>query len=185
VRAVADGVLDVATAVLVDGHHLAAGVAVAAAARERGVPVLLDGGSWKPGLDALLAQVDHAVLSADFALPAAGDEDVLRGVLARWAVTTAARSAGGGPVRVLGADGTETTVPVATVPPAEVVDTLGAGDVLHGAAAAALARGAGVPDALRAGVRWATASVRHRGALGWAQDAGARGRAGDGVDGPR
>lgn len=181
-RALAGGVLDGATAVLVDGHHLAAGVALAAAAQDRGVPVLLDGGSWKPGLDALLARTDHAVLSADFSLPADGGSvagtgsaaqvaaspDVLRQVLARWPVRTAARSAGGGSVRVLGADGTAITIPVATVPAAEVVDTLGAGDVLHGAAAAALACGADLTDALREGVRWATSSVRHAGALGWA-----------------
>ncbi|KGM14599.1 hypothetical protein N867_19595, partial [Actinotalea fermentans ATCC 43279 = JCM 9966 = DSM 3133] len=55
--------------VLVDGHHLDLGVEVAAEARRRGVPVLLDGGSWKPGLEALLARVDVAVVSADFAVP--------------------------------------------------------------------------------------------------------------------
>jgi sugar/nucleoside kinase (ribokinase family) len=48
-----------------------------------------------------------------------------------------------------------------------VVDTLGAGDVLHGAAAAALARGLGIESALDQGVRVASESVRHPGALGW------------------
>ena len=60
-------VLEGAGAVLVDGHHLAAAEVLARAAR---VPVVLDGGSWKPGLERLLAHVDHAVLSGDFALPA-------------------------------------------------------------------------------------------------------------------
>lgn len=160
------GVLDGATAVLVDGHHLGAAVPVAAAARERGLPVALDGGSWKPGLGDLLAHVDHAVLSADFRLPDAAAGDVLAAVAARWPVTSVARSAGGGPLRLL-AGGEVTEIPVAAVPPGEVVDTLGAGDVLHGAFAAELARGAALADALREGTRRATASVRYPGALGW------------------
>lgn len=166
-RAVLDGgALDGATAVLVDGHHLGAAVPVAAAARGRGVPVALDGGSWKPGLGDLLAHVDHAVLSADFRLPDGGD-DVLAAVLAGWPVASVARSAGGGALRYVERDGVEARVEVAAVPPGEVVDTLGAGDVLHGALAAELARGAGIADALRVGTRWATESVRHPGALGW------------------
>ncbi len=59
-------------AVLVDGHHLAAATVLARAARRRGVPVVLDGGSWKPGPGELLREVDDAVLSADFVLPGTG-----------------------------------------------------------------------------------------------------------------
>jgi len=167
-RALAAGVLDGATALLADGHHLGAAVPVAAAARARGVPVALDGGSWKPGLDGLLAHVDHAVLSADFRLPGGADPGaLLDAVLARWPVSSVARSAGGGPLRYAERGGPVREVPVAEVPPAEVVDTLGAGDVLHGAVAAHLARGGRVGEALLEGTRRATASVRHPGALGW------------------
>jgi sugar/nucleoside kinase (ribokinase family) len=157
-------VLDGVSALLVDGHHLGAAVPLAAEARRRGIPVVLDGGSWKPGLGELLARVDHAVLSADFALPDS-DGDVLDDVLARWPVVSAARSAGAGPVRLRGREGPPVVVAVDTV--REVVDTLGAGDVLHGAVAAGLARGSGVADALRAGVEVATRSVRYPGARGW------------------
>lgn len=167
-RALADGALDGATALLVDGHHLGAAVPLAAAARAREVPVVLDGGSWKPGLGDLLAHVDHAVLSADFRLPGADDPaGLLHAVAARWPVASVARSAGGGPLRYAERGGPVREVPVTEVPPAEVVDTLGAGDVLHGALAAALASGATLADALGAGTARATASVRHPGALGW------------------
>lgn len=167
-RALAGGVLDGATALLADGHHLGAAVPLAAAARVRGVPVVLDGGSWKSGLGDLLAHVDHAVLSADFRLPdASGPGSLLTEVAARWPVASVARSAGGGPLRYAERGGPVREVPVAQVPPAEVVDTLGAGDVLHGAVAAELARGAALADALRAGAACATESVRHPGALGW------------------
>lgn len=157
-------VLDGVTALLVDGHHLGAAVPLAAEARRRGIPVVLDGGSWKPGLGELLDHVDHAVLSADFALPDP-DGDVLGDVLARWPVVSAARSAGAGPVRLQERHGPPVVVAVDTV--REVVDTLGAGDVLHGAVAAGLARGSGIADALRAAVEVATRSVRYAGARGW------------------
>lgn len=160
-----------ATALLVDGHHLGAAVVLARAARTAGVPVLLDGGSWKEGLDELLALVDHAVLSRDFALPAgtaAGTRDVLAAV-ADLGPSFVARSAGAGPVQTL--TRVDEDVRRVLLPPVvaaeDVVDTLGAGDVLHGATAAALAAGAPIEAALAAGVARASASVRHPGALGW------------------
>lgn len=157
-------VLDGATALLVDGHHLGAAVPLAAEARRRGIPVVLDGGSWKPGLGELLDHVDHAVLSADFALPDP-DGDVLGDVLARWPVVSAARSAGGGPMELRVRHRAPEWLPVERVD--EVVDTLGAGDVLHGALAAEVARGSALVDALRVGISTATRSVRYSGARGW------------------
>ncbi|KQY44474.1 PfkB family carbohydrate kinase [Cellulomonas sp. Root137] len=169
--AVVDQVLARATAVLVDGHHLGAARVVAAAAHTRGIPVLLDGGSWKPGLEALIAHVDHAVLSADLAFPGVAGDGVLDAV-AELGPGFVAQSAGGGPVRIraTSADGVRTSsvLQPPDVPASEVVDTLGAGDVLHGATAAALARGVDVRAALAEGVLRASESVRHRGALGWA-----------------
>jgi sugar/nucleoside kinase (ribokinase family) len=169
-----DEALDGATAVLADGHHLGAAVTIAAAARARGVRVALDGGSWKPGLDELLAHVDAAVLSADFRLPAApGQEvDALLDAVAALGPGDVARSAGAGPVRVRSRDRDKPSRYELTpdaVPADEVVDTLGAGDVLHGGLAAGLASGEPFDVALRSGIEVATRSVRHPGALGWAR----------------
>ena len=158
---------------LVDGHHLGAAVALATRARAAGVHVLADGGSWKPGLERLLAHVDTAVLSGDLALPggtrprSAAEVDALLSGVAAFGPTVVARSSGPGPVRVLLGSGVIEELSPEQVPAEDVVDTLGAGDVLHGAMAAALVGGAGVRDALVAGMVAATASVRHRGALGW------------------
>lgn len=160
------GVPDGATALLVDGHHLGAAQVLAAAARD--IPVLLDGGSWKPGLNGLLAHVDHAVLSADFR-PPDGTDDLLDRV-ADLGPRFVAQSAGGGPVRLLvvGPEGRRrSALQPPTVPATDVVDTLGAGDVLHGATAASLAQGHDVLSALADGIARASESVRHPGALGW------------------
>jgi sugar/nucleoside kinase (ribokinase family) len=235
-RARRDAALAGATALLVDGHHLGAAEVLAAEARRRALPVLLDGGSWKPGLERLLAHVEQAVVSADFRLPAelaarttqratppasaAGpalgpppapsrasgadpglapglapgatpgpgsdtDIDALLDAVAALGPTAVARSSGGGAVRVRsvaelkpGGDPYAFAVEVdryAVVPPQvpadEVVDTLGAGDVLHGALAAALAQGEPFDTALTDAIRVASLSVRYPGALGWAAHA--------------
>lgn len=174
-----DRLLDDAAALLVDGHHLEVAVALAARARRRGVPVVLDGGSWKPGLERLLRHVDHAVLSADFRLgvgpqpdPRTAPDDDLAAVAAQGP-TVVVRSAGAAPVRWwTAADGFGVPVHPPAVDPAEVVDTLGAGDVLHGTYVARLALGDDVAGALRAAVELASRSVRARGARGWTAGGG-------------
>jgi sugar/nucleoside kinase (ribokinase family) len=160
---------DDVAAVLVDGHHLPVAVGVAQEARRREVPVILDGGSWKPGLEDLLALVDVAVVSAAFAVPGGGGRhgDGLTAVLdlGPW---WAARTTGPEPVRWAGRDGASGEVPV---PDVDVVDTLGAGDVLHGALLAEVAREetGDLPGALERAVEVAARSVAHPGVRGWAE----------------
>ncbi|HEX5333962.1 MAG TPA: PfkB family carbohydrate kinase [Cellulomonas sp.] len=168
-RALADDALSGASVLLLDGHHLGAAVTIAGRARAAGVTVVLDGGSWKPGLVELLALVDHAVLSGDFALPdelVVADAGELEAVAA-LGPRLVARSAGSGPVRYLLADGTRGAVTPPPVALDEVVDTLGAGDVLHGAYCAELVRGRSPVEALQRAAATATESVRHRGARSW------------------
>jgi sugar/nucleoside kinase (ribokinase family) len=181
----ADRLVADADVVLVDGHHLDLAVPLAAAARAAGVPVLLDGGSWKPGLERLLAHVDVAVLSADLAVPgdlaapAVAPDDPVAAVAALGPAVVA-RSRGADPIDLLTAAG-RAQIPV---PRVAVVDTLGAGDVLHGALAVWLAvharrtepgpaRAAG--PAWAAGLAWAaevaSASCTAPGARGWLADA--------------
>lgn len=127
------GVLGDADVLLLDGHHPHLALAAARAARDRTVPVVLDAGSWKPVLDELLPLVDIAVCSADFAVPGADDPAV---ELLDRGVATVAVSRGGQPLSWWTRDGSG-EVPV---PQVEVRDTLGAGDVLHGAFAFERAR---------------------------------------------
>lgn len=114
-----------AKALLVDGHHLDLCLAMAERARAAGVPVLLDGGSWKPGLEKLLELVDAAVLSNDFQTP-----DCLPALeYGLWAGRPVAITNGPDPISFrIGDERGEIAVPVV-----DVVDTLGAGDVFHGA----------------------------------------------------
>jgi sugar/nucleoside kinase (ribokinase family) len=170
----AAGLMAGVDALLVDGHHLDLAIPLAGAARGSGIPVLLDGGSWKPGLERLLALVDIALVSADLHVPAnlalstgrSGD-DVLATVRA-LGPPVVARSRGPLPIEVL-TDAGRAEVPV---PHAEVVDTLGAGDVLHGALSAWLAVHGNhhLTDGLAWAARIAADSCTARGARGWLAD---------------
>lgn len=160
-------VLDGVDAVLVDGHLLSVQVPLARQARQSGIPVILDAGSYKPGLEPLLKLSTHIIASADFRLPGSDATDTeLVSQLYAMGPTLAARSAG--PHEVIAAIGGNIhQVPVTPAP--RIVDTLGAGDVLHGAFAAALADERSELEALVAATQLATLSTRFPGALGWSQ----------------
>src|SRR5690606_28299390 len=157
-----------------------AAIPLAQAARAAGLGVMMDGGSYKPGTEELLAECDVAIVSADFHLPVAhggafetpttaapGSVGDLAGISA-LGPGFVARSAGAGQIAVL----VEGAVVGVDVPRAQrVVDTLGAGDVLHGAFAAAWhSWPAQELAALAFAARVATASVEHAGARGWVDD---------------
>ncbi|MSS83880.1 carbohydrate kinase [Actinomycetaceae bacterium WB03_NA08] len=103
---------------LLDGHHLSSAIEAATIAKDRGTPIILDGGSWKTGLDELLPMVDVAILSEDFAGPA----DYV--MPCKFVAITH------------GQDNIEIVAPekrFISVPQVDAVNTLGAGDVFHGA----------------------------------------------------
>jgi sugar/nucleoside kinase (ribokinase family) len=169
--------VDAARAVLIDGHHPALALAAARAARARGRLCVLDGGSWKDNTADLLPYVDVAVCSADFRpprTPAAGVLDYLADRGIGWAAVTD----GAKPVAWAGG-GQRSTAAVPSVP---VADTLGAGDVFHGAFTYSIAKqGAVDPDsfgaALRFGGRVAAFSCRYFGTRSWMREWAAHERA--------
>jgi sugar/nucleoside kinase (ribokinase family) len=118
-----------------DGHHMELAVAAARAARAAGRPTVLDGGSWKDGTQNLLPSIDVAVCSADFHPPGASTPTDTLQFLREHGVVWSAVSRGGQPIVWAGPDGGGTV----DVPRVRVADTLGAGDVLHGAFAHHLA----------------------------------------------
>ncbi|WP_246204169.1 PfkB family carbohydrate kinase [Streptomyces tailanensis] len=118
-----------------DGHHMELAVAAARAARAIGRRTVLDGGSWKTGTEKLLTSIDVAVCSDDFHPPGTTTAtDTLR-FLRDHGVGWSAVSRGGRPIVWAGPDSGGTV----DVPAVRVADTLGAGDVLHGALAHHLA----------------------------------------------
>ncbi|MHB8080504.1 MAG: carbohydrate kinase family protein [Candidatus Krumholzibacteriia bacterium] len=131
--------LDGIDVLLCDSHEPAAAAALARAARDRGVPVVLDGGSVRPGLPELVGLCDDVIASAAFAPALTGEPDpgdALRALARRGPARVAVTC---GPAGCLWlADGAVGHRPAFAVP---VVDTTGAGDAFH--AGYAFARGLG------------------------------------------
>ena len=131
--------LDGCEVVLLDGHHPKVATRLAAAAREAGIPVVIDAGRWKPVMAELFPHASTVIASADFRLadgtaPATSASSSAVPVAGRtqWAVTH-----GAGPVIWW----TDDAAGEVAVPAIEAVDTLGAGDAFHGAFAYASVRG--------------------------------------------
>ena len=131
-----------ADVMLIDGHHPALALAAARAARRRGVPVLVDAGRWKPVMAELLPMADEVVCSADFRWPGTAGPGESAAVLRQLPTARAglrpdnlptprlvAVTHGGSPIQWW-QGGRFGSIPV---PAVAAVDTLGAGDAMHGA----------------------------------------------------
>ena len=117
---------------LVDGYQMEVSQLISAQARNNGIPVVLDGGSWKNGMESLLKFVDVAICSADFRPPgsdANSQPTAVLDYLAASGVTYSAITRGEKPILFYDGD-RQGELPVKQV---NVVDTLGAGDIFHGA----------------------------------------------------
>lgn len=160
--------LDGVDVLLVDGHLLAAARSAARAARERGVPVVLDAGSWKPGLEELLPYVDVAVCSEVFRPPGLGTLQETLDRLAGAGIPDVAATRGHRPILRKTPGGLE-EIPVPSI---DAVDTLAAGDVFHGALAWVLARGASFDEGLECAAEIAALSCRFFGPRAWIEHLG-------------
>ena len=159
----------------IDGHHMELALATAELARAVGRTTVFDGGSWKDGTPSLLPLVDVAVCSADFRPPGARTPAETLRFLRDHGVAWAAVSGGGEPMLWAGPDGGG----VVEVPAVRVADTLGAGDVLHGALAHRLATAGPLTserftEALRAAAVVASRACASFGTRAWMR--GGRGR---------
>jgi sugar/nucleoside kinase (ribokinase family) len=149
--------------VLVDGFNMETCCMVAAQAKQRGKPVVLDGGSWKDGMERLLQSIDIAICSEHFLSPDGGDEDSVMKYLARQGVRYRAITRGERPIIYSVPDGNGEI----EIGPLEVVDTLGAGDILHGAFCYFYAAGNNFVPALLDASRIATLSCQTMGTRSW------------------
>jgi len=139
-----------AGALLADVRWPAGAAAALDAARAAGVPAILDGEVAVPGiLHDLAGRADHVVFSERGLEAFAGDDaDAgLREAIARGA-SVAAVTLGERGVRWIEARA-PAEVRVMPAFAVEVVDTLAAGDIFHGAYAVAIAEGCGIAEAMR------------------------------------
>ncbi|RZS36542.1 sugar/nucleoside kinase (ribokinase family) [Herbihabitans rhizosphaerae] len=117
------------TIVLVDAHYGQLASTVARQARSLGVPVVLDAGRWQDAHRDLLADIDVAICSEAFTPPGVAGHDQVISYLqdsgpTHVAITRADES-------ILYSTGSERGEILVSSPHA--IDTLGAGDIFHGA----------------------------------------------------
>ncbi|WP_327143334.1 PfkB family carbohydrate kinase [Nocardia sp. NBC_01327] len=154
-----------AAVVLVDGHYAEPALRLAAAARRAGVPVVLDAGRWREVHSDLLPLVDIAICSAAFTPPGvpADSDDAVFDHLHGAGVPQVAITHGAQPI-TYSMPGERGTI---AVPATEAVDTLGAGDILHGAFCHFHTAGEPFPLALRHAAEVAARSCASAGTRAW------------------
>jgi len=150
-----------ADAVLADSRWPEGAATALAAARAAGVPAVLDADKPVPPGDGVLKEATHVAFSAEALSDYTGIGDCVLGL------RTAGARLGGWCCVTAGAEGVYVLDGgvMCHFPghPVEVVDTLGAGDVWHGAFALALAEGADWRDAVRFGSAAAALKVQRPG----------------------
>jgi len=156
-----------ASIILVDGHFMQACQAWASAAQANGVPVVLDGGSWKDGTEELLKSVQTAICSADFLPPGCTSKNDVVQFLKDRRVANVAITDGADPVHFASGQSSGSL----HVPEVEVVDTMGAGDIFHGAYCHFASTGAGFVEALAEAAKVAAESCRFAGSREWMKHA--------------
>lgn len=150
--------LDGCRLLFLDSHEIAAAAALAGEARRRGLPVVLDGGTARPGAAALAALCTDVVSSRIFApaLTGCAEPAAALRALARLGPARVAMTFGAAGCLALEA-GRIVHVPAFEVP---VLDTTGAGDVFHAGYAFALLRGRPWLEALAYGAAAAALKCR-------------------------
>lgn len=155
-------ILAARSVLLLDGYYLPQAIQLAEMAKKAGVSVVLDGGSWKDGLEMLLPFVDYAICSENFFPPGCGLSSEVVDFLQLAGIGCICISYGGSPLYAV-EDGVEKDIPVKRV---EVLDTLGAGDILHGAFCHFI-QDVGFFDSLKLAAEVASDSCRFRGTRTW------------------
>jgi sugar/nucleoside kinase (ribokinase family) len=148
--------------VLIDGHQMAVSQRIVAMAKAENIPVVIDGGSWKPGFEEVLPFADYALCSANFYPPGCNTEVEVFTYLSQWNIPYIAITHGENPITYLSASG----MGAVDVPQVTCVDTLGAGDIFHGAFCHYILQSS-FTDALALSATIATDSCRFFGTRRW------------------
>jgi len=154
--------------VLLDGHYLHPGLrSKVIEARSNGAKIIMDGGSWKSDSDNYLDLVDYIICSTKFIKPGLNQLETVK-YLHNAGIDFVGYTDNENPILV-SEGGNETFIPIEQI---EAVDTLGAGDVLHGAFCYYLSQGQDGITALENAAKVATDSCRYFGTHYWQENQG-------------
>ncbi|MRH90440.1 sugar kinase [Nocardia sp. SYP-A9097] len=157
--------LDRVGIVLVDGHYPEPALHIAAAAKAQGIPVVLDAGRRRPVHTELLPLTDIAICSAAFTPPGVppNSAPAVFEYLHALGIGSVAITRGADPV-LWSSAGASGEIPITAT---AAVDTLGAGDILHGAFCHFHTLGESFPRALTHAAEIASRSCASVGTRAW------------------
>lgn len=146
--------------IFTDGFYPEIAVPLCKAAKKKGVPVIFDGGSWKPQLPEIIPLVDVAICSNNYMPPGCRSKEEAIAYTHQMGVELVAISRG--------SESIVTQNQAIEVPRVDAVDSLGAGDILHGAFCWYWNKHANefVP-ALKSASRVASETVKYKGTRSW------------------
>jgi sugar/nucleoside kinase (ribokinase family) len=156
--------LDNINIVLIDGHQIEISVAIAQAAQHQNIPVVLDGGSWKPGLEQVLPFVHYAICSANFLPPGCTSQSEVMAYLQQAIASPSIAITHGGASIHYSHQKEQGEIPVPIISP---IDTLGAGDIFHGAFCHWILQGTSFPEALTQSAQVAALACQSFGTRQW------------------
>ncbi len=144
----ADALLANCGAVLIESRCAPFATDLCAEARHRNIPVVVDGDGVMSLSEGLLTASSHLIFSSDAVRQTAGSDDDAIALRKIAGLTSSFLAATRGPQGTLWLDTTGAFQETAAFP-VHTVDTLGAGDIFHGAFTLALTEGQAIPTALR------------------------------------
>ncbi len=149
--------------ILLDGFYMNINSQIALAAKELNKTVVLDAGSWKKGIESLLLCVDIAICSADFYPPGCFTTDDVCDYLINKGLTHFAITRGSDSILAY-EKGTTYKITIESI---KAMDTLGAGDIFHGAFCYYFTKLRNFNNALDNASKVATESCKYFGTRNW------------------
>lgn len=149
--------------VLSDGFYPEFSLEFLQLSKKHGIPVVIDCGSWKPQYEYLLNYTDIAICSADFYPPGCASSDDIFNYMNGKGVHKVAISRGEKSILFKN----HTIEGEIDIEQTKIVDTLGAGDFLHGAFCYYFLHHNNFQIALEKAAYIATTSCKHKGTRKW------------------
>ncbi|MCC3405488.1 MAG: sugar kinase [Microcoleus sp. PH2017_10_PVI_O_A] len=128
-QAINPDILTSVNIILFDGHQIPVSQEIAQLAQSKNIPIVLDGGSWKPGLEKILPCVEWVVCSENFHPPDCHNSQQIFAYLSAAGIPNIAITRGEKPIQYF-SNGCFGSL---EVPQIQAADTLGGGDIFHGA----------------------------------------------------
>lgn len=153
--------------VLIDGFHPKAALPIIKKANNEGIPVVYDGGSWKDYSCELLDYIDIAICSNDFFPPNCYDkQDTLKFLSEEKGINKVAITRGQDTI-IFSDNNIKGKIQVYD---SQIVDTLGAGDIFHGAFCYYYCLNKTFEKSLQLASGIATESCKHFGTRSWMKE---------------